>query len=223
VTAGHASGESSPPVPALGTATLSDALDRIGREGALHGLVPLGPGQRIWGRAFTVRYVPASDPPGTVGDYIDDVPPGAVVVLDNAGDTTATVWGNILTAFAHANGIAGTVIDGVCRDVERALELRYPVYSRGRYMRTGKDRVEVAGVQVPVTVSGLEVEPGDLIVGDEDGVIRIPQAIVPDVVTIAVEIERREGSILRDVLAGASIADARAAHGYHTLQRREGS
>ena len=69
------------------------------------------------GRAWTLLYGPAANPPGTVGDYIDDVPPGSVIVLDNGGRDNATVWGDILTEIAKRRGIAGTVIDGVCRDV----------------------------------------------------------------------------------------------------------
>ncbi|MYU26322.1 RraA family protein [Streptomyces sp. SID8352] len=204
----------------LSTATLSDALDRLGLPGGLHGLAPLGPGQRMVGRAFTVRYRPAGDPPGTVGDYLDDVPPGSVVVLDNQGRTDCTVWGDILTAVAHAKGVAGTVVDGVCRDVHRALGLGYPVYSRGRYMRTGKDRVEVAGTGDPVAVGGVQVRPGDLLVGDQDGVVVIPAAALDRVLGVAVEIHEREESTLAGALAGATIAEARAAHGYHELQRR---
>jgi regulator of RNase E activity RraA len=204
----------------LSTATLSDALDKLGLPGSLHGLAPLGPGQRLVGRAFTVRYRPAGDPPGTVGAYLDDVVPGSVVVLDNQGRTDCTVWGDILTAVAHAKGVAGTVIDGVCRDVQRALGLGYPVYSRGRFMRTGKDRVEVAEVGGPVAVGGVQIAPDDLLVGDLDGVVAIPAAALADVVGLAVGIADREERILADALAGSTIAEARAAYGYHELQRR---
>lgn len=205
---------------AISTATLSDALDRLGRDGCLLGIAPLASGQRMYGRAYTVKYVPAGSPPGTVGDYLDDVEPGQVVVLDNDGRVDATVWGDILTAMAHVKGVAGTVIDGVNRDVAKAIELLYPVYSRGRYMRTGKDRVEVAAVQVPVNIGGVKVSPGDLIVGDDDGVLCIPADIEADVLRLAAEIDEREDAILHAVLAGASIAEARAAQGYHTLQRQ---
>lgn len=203
------------------TATISDALDRLGRDGALLGIAPLANGQRIQGRAYTVKYVPAGHPPGTVGDYLDDVAPGDVVVLDNDGRLDATVWGDILTAMAHTKGVAGTVIDGVNRDVAKALELRYPVYSRARFMRTGKDRVEVAAVKIPVNIGGVKVSPGDLIVGDDDGVVRIPQDIEDEVFRLAAEIDERENAILAAVLAGRSIAEARAEQGYHTLQRRQ--
>lgn len=204
----------------LSTATISDALDRLGRPGSLLGLAPLGPGQHMLGRAFTVSYRPAGSPPGTVGDYLDDVQPGDVVVLDNDGRTDCTVWGDILTAVAHQRGVAGTVIDGVCRDVNRALSLGYPVYSRGRFMRTGKDRVEVAAVGQPVAVGGVQVRAGDLLVGDQDGALVIAREIEEEVRAIASEIAEREEKILAKALAGATIAAARAEFGYHNLQRR---
>ncbi len=211
------------PLAAFSTATVSDALDRIGVEGALHGIAPLFDGARLCGRAFTVRYVNAGNPPGTVGDYLDDVAPGQVVVLDNAGRTDATVWGDILTAMAHARGVGGTVIDGVCRDVARALEVSYPLYTRGRYMRTGKDRVEVSDVGRPVSVGGLQVAPGDLLLGDADGAVRVPAAVEEQVLEICRTIAAREEKIVADILGGASLAEARARHGYHGLQRRDGA
>lgn len=201
------------------TATLSDALDRLGRPGGLLGLAPLANGQRVSGRAFTVRYRTAGDPPGTVGDYLDDVPPGDVVVLDNGGRTDCTVWGDILTALAHQKDIAGTVIDGVCRDVHRALSTGYPIYSRGRFMRTGKDRVEVAEVGGAVTVGGVRVVPGTLLVGDDDGVVAVPRDVERQVLDLARAIADREEAILADALGGLPLGEARARHGYHTLQR----
>jgi regulator of RNase E activity RraA len=209
------------PLAGFSTATVSDALDRLGRPGSLLGIAPLFDGARLCGPAFTVRYVTAGSPPGTVGDYLDDVPPGGVVVLDNGGRVDCTVWGDILTAMANQRGVAGTVIDGVCRDVQRALGLSYPIYSRGRFMRTGKDRVEVSDVNRPVTVGGVQVRPGDLLLGDADGVITVPQELTDEVAEICAVISEREEAILKDVLAGSSIADARRSHGYHLLQRKD--
>jgi regulator of RNase E activity RraA len=201
------------------TATVSDALDRLGLPGSALGIAPLFDGARMCGRAFTVRYVAAGDPPGTVGDYLDDVAPGQVVVLDNAGRTDCTVWGDILTAMADNRGVAGTVIDGVCRDVHRALDLRYPIFSRGRFMRTGKDRVEVSDVGRPVTVGGVNVSPGDALIGDSDGVVRVPWERLDQVTEVCRTISANEGKIVADVLSGTSLAEARARFGYHKLQR----
>ena len=101
----------------LPTAAISDALDKLGLPGSLHGIGPLRPGQRACGPAFTVRYEPVDDQHGTVGDFLDDVPAGGVVVIDNDGRTDCTVWGGIMTQVAALTGVAGTVINGVCRDV----------------------------------------------------------------------------------------------------------
>ncbi|MTV27499.1 RraA family protein [Nitriliruptoraceae bacterium ZYF776] len=206
---------------ARSTATVSDALDRLGLPGSAHGLTPLRDGQRLAGRAYTVRYVPAGAIAGTVGDYLDDVAPGQVVVLDNQGRTDATVWGDILTAVASERGVAGSVIWGVCRDVTRALTTGYPIYSAGRFMRTGKDRVEVADVQVPVAAGDARVAPGDLVLADDDGVVIVPTGHEEAVLELAVRIEEGEDRILADALELGSLGAARARHGYHTLQRRD--
>ncbi|MBO0691707.1 MAG: RraA family protein [Acidimicrobiaceae bacterium] len=203
------------------TSALSDALDRLGVPGSAWGIRALGDGQRMVGRAFTVRYVPAGHPAGTVGDYIDDVEPGWVVVLDNDGRTDCTVWGDILTAVAANRGVAGTAINGVCRDTRRALDIHYPIYSAGRFMRTGKDRVEVAEMGSTVSLGDTQVRQGDILVGDDDGVVAIPAAYEEKVLEVANEIAEREGQILSEAIEKGSLREARAHYGYHLLQRRE--
>jgi len=205
----------------LGTATISDALDRLGLPGSAHGIAPLQNGTRFAGPAYTVRYVPAGDPKGTVGDFVDDVPEGGVVVIDNQGRTDATVWGDILTTYAHKHRIAATCIWGVCRDVRVALSTGYPLFSHGKFMRTGKDRVEVADVQVPVALGDVQVRPGDVVVGDDDGVVVIPAHRLEQVAALADDIGTTEDAIAEAVLEGMSISEARAKYGYHTLQRKE--
>lgn len=209
------------PLSRFGTSTISDALDRLGLVGSAHGIAPLADGLRMAGPAFTVRYVPAGSPAGTVGDYIDDVPAGSVVVLDNDGRTDCTVWGDILTAVAGAHAIAGTAINGVCRDCHRALGSGYPIFSRGRFMRTGKDRVEVADVGGAVSLGDVRVRLGDVVVGDDDGVVVVPRDRLDDVLAVATEIGDREEAILSEALVGGSLRAARVQHGYHLLQRRE--
>jgi regulator of RNase E activity RraA len=207
------------PLGAFSTATLSDGLDRLGRTGSALGIAPLFDGARLCGRAFTVRYVAAGHPPGTVGDYLDDVEPGQVVVLDNGGRLDCTVWGDILTAMAQHRAVAGTVIDGVCRDVQRALGIGYPIYSRGRFMRTGKDRVEVSDVGRPVTIGGVNLSAGQLVVGDSDGVVVVPGDVEEELLGVCQQIEARESAIVAAILGGMSLGQARAQHGYHQLQR----
>jgi regulator of RNase E activity RraA len=209
-----------PPDSGLGTSALSDALDRLGLGGQTLGLRPAGSSTRIWGPAFTVRMAPAAHSPGSVGDYIDDVPPGAVVVIDNAGRLDATVWGDILTTTAGLRGIGGTVINGVCRDSWVLTEQEYPLFSLGVHMHTGKDRVQMEATGDPVSLGGTRVEPGDLIVGDRDGVLVIAAGEAARVVATAQDIEVVEDAIRAAVRAGRSLREARAQHGYHALQSR---
>lgn len=204
----------------LDTTSLSDAMDRLGIAGQCLSIKPLDPRFRLTGRAYTLLYGPAGKPPGTVGDYIDDVPPGSVVVLDNGARENATVWGDILTWVAHTRGVAGTVIDGACRDTALARELGYPIYSRSYSMRTGKDRVQVEGTNVPVNIGDARVHPGDLLRGDADGVVVIPRAYENEVLQIAEEIDAVEDQIRRAVKAGKSLAEARREFGYHQLQTK---
>jgi 4-hydroxy-4-methyl-2-oxoglutarate aldolase len=204
----------------LSAAEVSDALDRLGVEGQLHGLGSLVGSTHTCGRAFTVTYGSATRPPGTVGDFLDDVAPGQVVVIDNRGRTDCTVWGGILTRLATERGVAGTVIDGVARDTISAHELAYPLFAHGRYMRTGKDRVQVEAVQTSVTICDVRVSPGDVVLGDRDGVVVVPRAYESDVLRVALEINDIERRISELLTQGATLADARAATSYHLLQRK---
>lgn len=205
----------------LDTATLSDALDKHGLNGQCYRIAPRSTASRMAGRAWTLLYGPAGSPAGTVGDYIDDVAPGSVIVLDNGGRDNATVWGDILTEVAHAKGIAGTVIDGICRDVALSLQLGYPIYSRGHWMRTGKDRVQVEATGVPVNIGDVRVCPGDLVRGDADGVVVIPKSQEDQVLSTAEAIQQAEDAIRSSVRGGTGLRAARVQHGYHQLQTRE--
>ncbi|MBB5411087.1 MULTISPECIES: RraA family protein [Paraburkholderia] len=204
----------------LETATLSDALDRLGLNGQCYKIKPRDSSFRMAGRAFTILYGPAASPAGTVGDFIDDVPPGSVIVLDNGGREDATVWGDILTEIAHRRGIAGTVIDGINRDVHLCLSLGYPVFSKDNWMRTGKDRVQVEATNVPVNIGNVRVAPGDLLRGDADGVISIPKEHEERVLAAAEEIDAAENAIRRSVATGMRLDEARKQFKYHQLQTR---
>ncbi|MBK5476311.1 RraA family protein [Pseudomonas sp. TH21] len=206
----------------LDTPGVSDAMDKLGIAGQCLGIAPLDnyPGTVV-GPAFTVQYVPASMPPGSVGDFIEDVLPGDVVVIANAGRTDCTVWGDIMTQYAGSRGIAATVIDGVCRDVSKALGDGYPLFTRGRYMRTGKDRVQVLAVNQPVAISGARVCARDIVVADANGVLVVPRARAEEVARTARQIEAVESQIRAQIEAGKTLRQARESLGYHTLQRKD--
>jgi 4-hydroxy-4-methyl-2-oxoglutarate aldolase len=204
----------------LDTTSLSDALDRLGIAGQCLNIKPLDPRFRLTGRAFTILYGPAGSPPGTVGDYIDDVPVGGVVVLDNGGRENATVWGDILTWVSNRRGIAGTVIDGACRDTHLSRELGYPIYSRSYSMRTGKDRVQVEAMGGPVNIGDARVQQGDILRGDADGVVAIPKEHEEAVLAAAEQIDAAEQQIRAMVNDGHTLTEARVKLGYHKLQTK---
>jgi 4-hydroxy-4-methyl-2-oxoglutarate aldolase len=204
----------------LDTTALSDALDRLGIPGQCLGIKPLDHGFRAAGRAFTILYGPAAKPPGTVGDFIDDIPAGDVVVIDNGGRENATVWGDIMTMVAHRRGLAGTVIDGACRDTHLSLSLGYPIFSRSYSMRTGKDRVQLEAINGPVNIGDARVNPGDIVRGDSDGVVVIPREHENEVLAAAEEIDAKEEQIRRAVQDGLTLGEARRLIGYHQLQSK---
>lgn len=201
----------------LSTSVVSDALDRLGIVGQALGIRALNERLHGAGRAFTVFYQPVDVAGGSVGDYIDDVAPGSMVVIDNRGRLDATVWGDLLTLAASRRGLAGTVIDGVCRDIAGA-DLAYPMFARGHWMRTGKDRVQMVAVQTQVTIGGVRVTPDDVVVGDSGGVVVVPRARETEVLDAAIQIEAKESQIRARVLAGSRLDEARAKEGYHRLQ-----
>lgn len=205
---------------ALETPCVSDALDRLGIDGQCAGIMPLDNGFRLAGPAFTVKYVPADEFGRSVGDFVDDIAPGAVPVIDNQARVDVTVWGDLMTTIASQRGLGGTVIDGVCRDLDRALEMDYPLFTRAHWMRTGKDRVRLDGIEVPVTIGGVTVNPGDLLLGDINGVVAIPADRAEEVIETSEMIRDVEDSIRAEILAGSSLRDARARAGYHQLQTR---
>ena len=205
----------------LDTPGVSDAMDKLGLHGQALGIMPLSNYPKtIVGPAFTVKYVPASNPPGTVGDFIDDVAPGDMVVIDNDGRTDCTVWGDIMTQYAGIRGIAGTVIDGVCRDVSKALGDNYPMFSAGRFMRTGKDRVQVESVKSTVAIGCVRVCARDIVVADANGVVIVPRLRAREVAEVAHKIEDAESRIREQIALGKSLGEARAALGYHKLQTK---
>ncbi len=204
----------------LDTTSVSDALDRLGIKGTCHGILPLVSGAKAVGPAFTVRYRARGVQCGSVGDFIDDVPSGQVIVIDNGGRTYCTVWGDLMTLVARTREIAGTVIDGVCRDVPGILSARYPIYTRGRYMATGKDRVEFEAANVQVSISDVGVKPGDIMVCDDSGVVVVPQERAEEVLTVATEIDDSERKMFQLIEQGMTLREARKQMNYHSLQTR---
>jgi 4-hydroxy-4-methyl-2-oxoglutarate aldolase len=202
----------------LSTPGVSDALDKMRIRCGCHGLTPIV-GKKFVGPAFTVKYVPIGQVKSGAGDYIDDTEEGDVIVIDNAGRTYCTVWGDILTNVAVKKKLAGTVINGVCRDVDGIRELGYPMYTRGHFMVTGKDRVMMESYNKPVDLADILVNPGDLIMADQSGVLVIPLNKAKEVLALAREIAAAEDNIVASIQKGLTLKEARVRFNYDALQR----
>jgi 4-hydroxy-4-methyl-2-oxoglutarate aldolase len=165
----------------LSTAVISDALDALGVHGQCTGFHPQVPGsvKAFCGRAFTVQFMPCGTPDertpsGGIGDYIDDVPEGYVIAIDNRERLDCCVWDSQVSQRAVARGVAGVVIDGACRmdtDANRQL----PVLARGRQARHGAKRVRMEAFNLAVVIGGVRVECDDLIIADQNGLVVIPR------------------------------------------------
>lgn len=180
----------------LDTPLISDAMAELSVPGCLLGISCVLPDTLICGEAFTVHYVPCGLDAPSVGTYFDEVKEGQVIVIDNAGRQDCAIWGDITTRVAESRRIAGTVIDGCCRDIKAIRESNYPVFAKGVCMVSGKSLVQVSQTNVLISVAGMRVCPGDLIFGDETGVLCIPASKIQNVLEKAEEIQREEAKIL---------------------------
>jgi len=153
----------------LGAATVYEANGQIGALDA--GLKPLDPASTLAGRAVTLDLAPADN--WYVHLALLECGPGDVLVIDAKGFLEAGPWGDVLTAAAQERGVAGLVIDGAVRDSKDIIASGFPVFARGLSIK-GTTKVVPGKINVPVTVGGVVVEPGDFIIGDADGLVRVP-------------------------------------------------
>jgi len=199
----------------LEISAVSDALDQFGIKGGCT-LIPRSKANKIVGRAFTVKFKKVKG--GVIAkaaDYIDEVKEGEVVVLDNNGDETCTVWGDILTEAAIMKKIAGTIIFGACRDLTKISHSTYPIFSKSVFMKTGKNRVALDFIQKEILIGNVIVRPGDYIMGDDSGVIVAPAEIIEKIIDKAEEITKKEDSIIKAIKKGVKLKEARAMYGYN--------
>jgi regulator of RNase E activity RraA len=200
-------------------ASVADAVDKVcGRRGYLdHTIKPRINEQRICGPAATVLEVATDEfvPPQHALDLIDEAPAGSVIVISILdGEPEVAVWGGLMTAGAVANGHAGAVLDGGVRDlVEIRRDYGFPVYARSVSPGTTLGRYKTVASQVPVRIGGVVVHPGDLMVGDVDGVVCVPRAQAEAVLAMASEIDARELEQARLIMAEKSLRKGLAKYG----------
>lgn len=184
-----------------GTAILSDAM---GKTGAMdHDMRCWSRQSRMAGMAFTARVHPADIL--MVGIALSHCPKGKVLVIDGQGELNTALWGGATTIAAGLKGLAGVVIDGAIRDLVEIKKELLPVFARSVVPNAGG--AEYAGeINIPITCGGVVVQPGDWVIGDEDGVLVVPTHLLADVLETAQKLLRVEKEIYQEVRRGKDIA-----------------
>eukprot|EP00002_Diphylleia_rotans_P031303 TRINITY_DN6502_c0_g1_i1.p1 TRINITY_DN6502_c0_g1~~TRINITY_DN6502_c0_g1_i1.p1 ORF type:complete len:219 (+),score=40.36 TRINITY_DN6502_c0_g1_i1:71-727(+) len=169
----------------------------------------------IVGLAHTIQYMiggTAATLPKSATHHVDTCPEGSFVVVAAPQSATNACWGGLMTARAKALGAQGVIVDGYIRDVKEQRELAFPVFSKGTAVHGTAPFLQVSGVGVPVVIGGVTCRSGDVVVGDEDGVIVVPHEKISAIVDKAIQSAQADQRCMEDLLKGRSITETFAEH-----------
>ncbi|MCC6269681.1 MAG: fumarylacetoacetate hydrolase family protein [Microbacteriaceae bacterium] len=201
-------------INSVGTATLSSQLRKRGLNTvSIDGLTPTQPSKRLVGRARTLRFIPGREDlfASHGGGYnaqkraFDSLNPGDVLVIEARGERRTGTVGDILALRAKVRGAAGIVTDGGVRDLDAVTDLGLPTYHAGAHPAVLGRKHVPWDTDITITCGGTAVQPGDVIVGDADGVLVIPPTLINELVDDAIEQERQEAFIAEQVATGESV------------------
>lgn len=185
--------EARPPTP-----NVTDVMGRFGAVG--QGVHPInGDDVYIAGAALTVKTHPSDNL--MVHKALDLAEPGDVIVVEAGGDLTHAILGELMCSYARWRGIVGIVVEGAVRDGTAIRKMGYPVFARGRAPR-GPYKEGPGEINVPISCGGVSICPGDLMVGDGDGVVVIPRQLASEVLQKASALQKQEEAITRKIVAG---------------------
>ncbi len=182
----------------FGTATIHEALGQIGALPA--GIKPIAPAMRLCGPALTVQ-TGAGDNLALHRALAETAVSGAILVAHCQNHYEAGYWGDIMSVAAQAQGFAGLIIDGCVRDADDIEALGFPVFARGLCIR-GTHKQEPGTVGEPIQIGDIVIYSGDIVVGDRDGVVVVPQARLAEAIEKAAAREAKEAGMRRQLRAG---------------------
>ncbi len=196
----------------FGSSTVGAVLDDMGLGGLIIHVRPVAPGLRFAGPAFTAKLDVGElgtfdESDFNLGAYIDQPPSGSVVAIDMNGSPISAL-GGIATRVAQLRGLAAIVIDGGSRDLDETRVMGFPLFVRHSLPVTGRRRVRLSATQVPIQLDGIDVTPGDILVGDDTGIVRVPINALNEVVELAAKIDLRDRRVRECVEGGVGFSQA---------------
>jgi len=200
-------------------AVVADCLDRVGvRSNVMAPRIrPLYPEARMAGFASTVHCVQVDAPPTNPDDYyrgelqaVDALAPGDIMVVSTV---KGSYWGELLATASRYRGARGIVVDGYTRDTLQLMEMQFPTFAAGINCHDSLGRIDVDAVGVPVECGGVRVEPGDLLLGDFDGVVVVPSGVADEVISLAEEKVSGENLVRSKLAEGMPVWDAFRTYG----------
>ncbi len=205
----------------LSTTNIADALDALGLKGATYGIRPMWEGVgKVAGKAVTVKITAAGLTKGKnhLGvKAIEQAEPGDVIIIDNGGRIDTSCWGGILTNGAKMKGVSAVVVDGAVRDLDDSFEAGFPVYARGTVVATARGRIMEEATNVMIQFGGVQVRPGDTVMGDRSGVVVIPQEKLGEVIEKAEQFYAKEEQMIADIRSGMSMLEVDNKYNYEKM------
>jgi len=195
------------------SAVLQDVMDGMNvRIQCMHpGIAPLAPSMKMWGEAITIYMETVTDVPEKPFqmemELLDSANEGHVIVAQCNAPELSAFWGGLLTNAAIGRKVSGIVTDGGARDYNEIMELSFPVFCRGLSPYDSLGRMDAKECDVPVECGGIRVVPGDLVFGDVDGVVVVPQEISDEVIAKAWEKVQAESTVREELRSGAGVVD----------------
>ena len=197
----------------LYSGVLSDILDDLGhREQAMDACIrPIVPGMKVAGKAMTILSIDVfeipEEPYKLELEALDQTKEGEVLVVHTNYSTRTGFWGELLSTLAVQKGANGAVMDAYTRDAEKIMEMEFPVFTTGFKPVDSKGRSEVVDYRCPIKCGGVNINPGDIIFGDIDGIVAIPPDDAIEVINKAYEKVHGENKVRKAILGGMGAAE----------------
>jgi 4-hydroxy-4-methyl-2-oxoglutarate aldolase len=191
------------------TPCVSDALETHGRLGVPAGISRITTTRRVAGRVVTMQLGPPSDaiPSVHLGASAITAAQAGDIIVAAGGSSVCAAWGGLLARASRVAGVAGVVVDGLVRDVDEAADLDFPMFARGLSPLTARRRQVEVSCQEPISIGGIEVHPGDYVLGDGTGVVFVAASDIDWVLEAAQAIADTEAAMAERLDKGASPVD----------------